>query len=113
MRFHSITLAVLLLGSISTAYAGTVDEGLDAYNAENYEQAFSIWEPLAKNGDPEAQYYLGYLYQTGAGAPQSSSEALKWYFRAAEQGHLTARYYMNTMMDMIEARQGRHAQPKM
>jgi len=113
MRFHSIILAVLLIGSISTAYAGTVDEGLDAYNAENYEQAFSIWEPLAKNGDPEAQYYLGYLCQTGAGTQQSSSAALKWYFRAAEQGHLTARYYMNMMMDMIEARQGRHAQPKM
>ena len=113
MRFHSIILAVLLLGSLSMAYAGTVDEGLEAYNAENYKQALAIWEPLAKNGDPEAQYYIGYLYQTGTGAPQSSSTAMKWYFRAAEQGHLTARYYINMMMDMIEARQGRHPQPKM
>ena len=113
MRLHSITFAVLLLGSVTMTHAGTVTDGLQAYNTGDYHLAFSIWQPLAENGDPEAQFYLAHLYQTGAGIDPCSAAALKWYYKAAAQGHLTAQYRMNMMMDMIEARYGRPAQPKL
>ena len=113
MRLHSITLAVVLLGSISMAHADTVINGLHAYNVGDYHRAFSIWQPLAENGDPEAQFYLAHLYQTGAGIDPCSAAALKWYYKAAAQGHLTAKYRMNMMMEMIEAKYGSASRSKL
>jgi hypothetical protein len=45
----------------------------------------------AKLGDMIAQYTLAFMYETGRGAPQSNSEAKKWYLKAAEQGHMGAK----------------------
>ena len=45
----------------------------------------------AKLGDMMAQYTLAYMYETGRGAPQSDSEACKWYRKSAEQGHMGAK----------------------
>ncbi len=33
---------------------------------------------LAEQGDPEAQYNLGYRYATGIGVPQDRAEAARW-----------------------------------
>lgn len=44
----------------------------------------------ASNGDPDAQNLLGYRYQKGQGIEQNYAEALKWYRKAAEQGHAVA-----------------------
>ncbi len=44
----------------------------------------------AVQGDAEAQYNLGLLYQEGWGVPQDLSEAAKWYQKAAEQGLVDA-----------------------
>ena len=41
----------------------------------------------AKNGDAEAQDYLGYAYNMGTGVEKDYDEAVKWYRKAAEQGH--------------------------
>ena len=45
----------------------------------------------AKLGDMMAQYTLASMYETGRGAPQSNSEACKWYRKSAEQGHMGAK----------------------
>ena len=42
---------------------------------------------LASKGDATAQAYLGYMYRTGTGVPQSDREAAEWYRKAAEQGN--------------------------
>jgi TPR repeat protein len=39
----------------------------------------------AEQGDAEAQYYLGLMYDRGQGVPQDHAEAVKWLRRAAEQ----------------------------
>ena len=41
-------------------------------------------------GYPAAQNNLGNLYSRGLGLPQSDTEALRWYMRAAAEGQLTA-----------------------
>ena len=41
---------------------------------------------LAEHGDPEAQFYLGVVYDKGKDMPQNFEMAAKWYKRAAEQG---------------------------
>ena len=43
--------------------------------------------PLAEQGNPEAQNYLGGLYEMGRGVPESKIDAARWYAKAADQGH--------------------------
>ena len=40
----------------------------------------------AEQGDVQAQYNLGIMYETGRGGPQDDAEAVRWYRLAAEQG---------------------------
>ncbi len=44
----------------------------------------------AIEGSMDAQYELAKMYENGVGTPQSFSNALEWYRRAASRGHLTA-----------------------
>jgi TPR repeat protein len=41
---------------------------------------------LAEQGNAEAQFNLGLLYDRGRDVPRDKSEALRWYRRAAMQG---------------------------
>jgi hypothetical protein len=52
---------------------------------------------LAEEGEPRAQFDLGYLYDKGQGVPQSDREALRWYVKAAEQGEPRAQYNLGLM----------------
>jgi hypothetical protein len=45
---------------------------------------------LAESGDAGAQYELGARYHNGDGVVQSDPEAVKWFTRAAEQGHVVS-----------------------
>lgn len=38
-------------------------------------------------GDADAQFQVAGAYDTGRGAPHNRSDAVKWYLKAAEQGH--------------------------
>lgn len=44
----------------------------------------------ALNGDPDAQYSLGWAYYHGEGVVRDLREAVRWYALAAEQGHADA-----------------------
>tara|TARA_B100001057_G_scaffold79655_1_gene74802 strand:+ start:1898 stop:2446 length:549 start_codon:yes stop_codon:yes gene_type:complete len=47
---------------------------------------------FGEEGDPTAQYELGFMYQNGEGVPQNYSKAVKWFRKAAEQGDSNAQY---------------------
>jgi hypothetical protein len=44
----------------------------------------------AKQGDAEAQYRLGVVYDKGLGVKKDKREAVRWYRKAASQGHTKA-----------------------
>ena len=73
---------------------GDARAGVDAWAAQNYDQAVQIWRPLADRGDADAQYNLAQAYFLGRGVPQNMTLAEQWYARAARQGHpeATANY---------------------
>lgn len=52
---------------------------------------------IAEEGNAEAQYKLGRMYEEGLGLPQDSKEAFKWYLKAAEKGSAKAQYKLGTM----------------
>ena len=53
---------------------------------QDYDEAAKWYHLAAEQGDANAQYVLGVLYEDGLGVEQSNTEAAKWYRKAAEQG---------------------------
>lgn len=76
-----------------TALAGdqsVFDEGVKAYDAGDYAQAFGIWLPLAKAGDLAAQRNVAHLLRNGLGVDADPARALFFYERAARSGLASA-----------------------
>ena len=61
-----------------------------SFDRSNYATALKIWLPQAKEGNPEAQTYVGEIYEKGLGIQADYTIAAEWYRRAAEQGHSRA-----------------------
>ena len=85
-----LTLALLLIFSCATAWAADFDKGVAAYKAGDFATALAEFKPLAEQGDADAQYNLGFMYDNGKGVIEDDKEAVKWYRLAAEQSHAKA-----------------------
>jgi Trypsin-like peptidase domain/Sel1 repeat len=60
---------------------------------EDHKEAVKWIRRAAEAGHEDAQFDLGWLYDSGSvGVPQDHNEAVKWYRRAAEQGNAKAQY---------------------
>ena len=79
-----VLLVTLLVGI--PAFSADFQKGSAAYQSGDYATALHEWTPLAKQGDADAQYNLGIMYDKGQGVPQNYKTAVKWWKRAAEQG---------------------------
>ena len=94
-------LAVAL--AISPAFAtpasaqSQYDLGAAAYQRQDYTTAYRLWRPLADQGNADAQFHLGVMYNDGQGVPQDYAEALRWYRLAAAQGYAGAQYNLGSM----------------
>ena len=100
------TLATLLFGLLLTltalgpaTAAPSVRQGVAAIERQDYARAAAILGPLAQNGNPDAQAYMGYLYEIGRGEPQDHTQAALWYRRAAEQGQSWAQFQLGMLYD--------------
>jgi uncharacterized protein len=78
---------VLALALFGVAVAGPLEEGGAAYERGDYAAAMSYWRPLADQGDADAQFLLGLMYDSGEGVPQDYALAVEWYRKAADQGY--------------------------
>ena len=97
MKRFVLTFAILI-GLAAPAWAGFA-EGYAAFERGDYATALREWRPLAEQGDADAQYNLGIMYENGRGVPQDYAEAVKWYRKAAEQGHASAQRNLGYMYD--------------
>ena len=87
-------VCVLVLGGApgGTAFAqSTLDAAVLAYVRGDYPVALERFVLLAYEGEAEAQYYLGQMYEHGLGVHPEQAAAVRWYRAAAEQGHRNAR----------------------
>ena len=62
------------------------------FSKKNLELHFNEVKLTAIGGDADAQFELAGLYAEGDGVKQDLTEAVKWYHKAAEQGHDGAQY---------------------
>jgi TPR repeat protein len=89
----------LLLSMANLAEAASFRQGVSAFNRQDYVSASQIFIALAEQGEPSAQAYLGFMFETGRGVPQNYTEAAMWYRRAAEQGDSLAQYSLGLLYD--------------
>ncbi len=94
-----LALAVALLIGLATPSQADFQAGLAAYISGYYTTALQEFEALAEQGDADAQFFLGHMYNDGWGGPQDYAEAVKWYRKAAERGHAGAQANLGFMYD--------------
>jgi hypothetical protein len=92
-------LVSLMVSAAGLAHAQSFRQGVSAFDRQDYQQASQIFIPLAEHGEPSAQAYLGFMFETGRGVPQNYTEAAMWYRRAAEQGDSLAQYSLGLLYD--------------
>ena len=68
-----------------------------AYQRGDYATVMRLLRPLADQGQAQAQYNLGVIYDKGLGVPQDYAEAVKWYRLAAEQSYTLAQHNLGNM----------------
>ncbi len=61
-----------------------------AYDRADYRTALNVWLEPAEAGDPEAQNYVGEIFEKGLGTEPDYVSAATWYRRAADQGYARA-----------------------
>jgi len=81
---------VLLLTIFSSVYGGSCFE--KPYDVDDC-------RVLAEQGDAQAQYNLGVMYDNGKGVPQDYIKAVQWYTKSAEQGFAVSQYNLGVMYD--------------
>ena len=62
-----------------------------AYAAKNYASARELAEPCAKDGNPDCQFILGRILETGSAGSKDPGAAADWYRKAADAGLAKAR----------------------
>ncbi len=88
-RLFPATLAMLVsLGA--RGQSPGIDEATGAYLQGDHARALSLFEPLAEEGNPLAQYSMANLYASGQGVEQNQGEAVRWLRRAARGGYRRA-----------------------
>lgn len=72
-------------------YAGYA-EGEAAYKRGDFATAMKEFVPLARQGNAEAEYFIGAFHFKGYGVPENKTEAVKWFRLAADQGYAPAQF---------------------
>lgn len=80
------------------AHAGLVEAKI-AYQKGDLTTALKEIQPLAANGDAQAQGMLAYLYQEGQGVSQNYKQAAHWYRKASEQRDNTAQLNLGVLYE--------------
>jgi uncharacterized protein len=91
MTLRAATIAACLVLLATLCLAGSIED----------------YRKLAEHGDADAQFLIGTSYHEGEGVPRDYVEALTWYRKAADQGHVGALFVLATMQgvprDYVEA----------
>jgi TPR repeat protein len=99
-----LAFSALLTMSVSGAIAQNYDQGYAAWSNWDYRTALNELLPLAKQGNANAQYMVGFMYLGNRFASknvvQDFAEALKWYDLAARQGIPAAQGGIGTMYEV-------------
>ena len=64
---------------------------------DSYNNDFEWHKKAADNGNAEAQFYVGEMYEYGRGVKRDYAKALEWYKKAADNGNIEAQSRLSEM----------------
>jgi uncharacterized protein len=98
LNWKHFCIVIILMGTGASAVFGdALEDATAAKNRGDYQQAIQLLQPLAAQGNADAQANLGSIYREGLGVPQDYTEALRLFLRAAEQNNPQALSALGSM----------------
>jgi hypothetical protein len=87
----------LALTAAPSAHAQTTEQSISAYKHRDYPTALAGFKKLADQGNADAQYILGVMYERGKGVLKDPEQAAAWHRKAAEKGISNAQFNLAAM----------------
>jgi TPR repeat protein len=94
-----VLVAVTALWSLAVQ-ADTLEDGISAFEKHDFNAAVRLLEPLAEQGNVEAEYFMGTFYMYGYGVPMDPPQATGWFKRA--YGHWETQARAGNAQAMVE-----------
>ena len=107
---HAIAAIILMLRFATPGAAGPLEDADAAIKRRDYATAVRPIRPLAEQGDANAQYKLGVLYDNGLGVPQDKIRAYMWLNLSASQGREGAAAFRDLIARRMTPAQKEEAQ---
>ena len=111
MKFKYYLAALLFIGlaytsqaenhTLSPKLAKDFEMAVKNVENKNFLAAVKMFNELAENGLPEAQFNLSLLHSSGLGTPKNYKTALYWSWQAHLNGHETAINQVTEIYDLI------------
>ena len=79
--------------------AGPFEDAGAALAGADYATTLRLYRAMADQGNGNAQFGLGTMYEKGRGVAQDDVEAAKWYRLAANQGHAQTQFNLGVAYD--------------
>ena len=76
------------------AARAVLDQGIKAYQAQDYAAALPLFKQAEQLGHMKASRYLGLMALHGNGMAQSNARAFAYFQRAANEGDITGQYWL-------------------
>ncbi|MCA8834067.1 MAG: sel1 repeat family protein [Proteobacteria bacterium] len=86
-----------------------LEKGIEAFNTGDYQKAIHVLYPLTykptydghvtREGNAQAQYYMGLMYYKGYGGRQSYGDAGGLFKKSAQKRHAEAQFYLGWMYE--------------
>jgi uncharacterized protein len=101
LRVLAASVVLLSCCCVAThlAHANPLTLARAAYARGDYVTAVNTLTPLALRGNPNAQAFLGFMYENGFGAPQAYVAAADLYIQAATSGNPFGQAMLGLMYD--------------
>ena len=90
---------LLLFGTCTVAVADDLNDGIAAFQSEDYATALAKLTKAAEPGNADAQTLLASMYRKGLGVPQYYGQAAHLLKKAAEAGNQDAQYGLGGMYE--------------
>src|SRR5258708_38686138 len=91
--------AWLAASGVAAAMDSGLDDALAIYRRGGYTEALAQLSAIAARREPEADYWIGAIYEKGEGVPRNFAPAARWYGLAADQGIAAAQFRLGLLYD--------------
>lgn len=87
-----VSMLIFLTGCVTQQEYLSIkyQKGKMYFSQKQYRNAFESLYPVAKAGNPEAQYAIGYMYYYGQGIIENKQLAEYWMTESAKQNNVSA-----------------------